>query len=221
MAYTVIVGEAQTLFREMITSFVEEMEEFEVIAKFGDGQQVLDFIEQEQSEPSLVLLSSQLPNLQGWECVKRIKQVYPDAKAVILSTHDDDSTFEAALMVGADGYILKDTSLDRFKEALRFVIAGDFIAPQTFIRYFSSRLSVLRQMEREQSFAYIEDRLPIQSDMTQREKNIIQLIQKGWINKKIAEKLKVSEGTVKKSLSQIYQKLGIKSRVELIELLTD
>ncbi|ENH96427.1 LuxR family transcriptional regulator [Gracilibacillus halophilus YIM-C55.5] len=218
--HTVVVAESQTLFRDMITSFVEEMEEFQVIGKLKNGQEVIDFIKKMEVRPYICLLDIHMPVMDGMECAKQLKEIFPDTKVVLLSAYDDEESIESVLSVCADGYILKSSGLDEFKETLRFIIEGKFVAPQKLVQYFSKRLDALLQIERESSLHYIKERFNHRTDLNQREWQIIQLMKKGWTNKMIAESLEISEGTVKNYLSIIYKKLHIKNRVELLQMLS-
>ncbi|MDX8044507.1 response regulator transcription factor [Gracilibacillus sp. S3-1-1] len=221
MKHTVVVAESQTLFRDMITNFVEDMDEFRVIGKLTNGQEVIDFIQEKEIRPYLILLDIHMPVMNGLECAKKIKQLYPDIKVVLLSVFDDEESIETILSVSAEGYILKSSGLDEFKEILRFIVDGKFVAPQSLVKYFSHRLEALQKIERESSFHYIKETFNQHQDLNNRELQIIQLIKKGWTNRMIADQLGISEGTVKNYLSIIYKKLGIKSRVELLQLLTE
>lgn len=219
--HTVVVAEAQTLFRDMITSFVEDMEEFSVIGKLTNGQEVRDFIKQKEVRPFLCLLDIHMPIMDGMECAKKLKEIYPNIKIVLLSAYEDEESIERVLSVCADGYILKSSSLDEFKETLRFIIDGKFVAPQKMVHHFAKRLDSLLKMERESSLHYIKEHFNHRKDFNKREWQIIQLMKKGWTNRMIAEHLGISEGTVKNYLSIIYKKLNIKSRVELLKILSE
>ncbi|UOQ48468.1 response regulator transcription factor [Gracilibacillus caseinilyticus] len=219
--HTVVVAESQTLFRDMITNFVEDMDEFQVIGTLKNGQEVLDFIDEKEIRPFLVLLDIHMPVLNGLQCAKKLKELYPNIKVVLLSAYDDEESIETVLSVSADGYILKSSGLDEFKDTLRFIIDGKFVAPQKLVQYFSQRLESLLRIERESSLHYIKERFSHNNDLNNRELEIIQLMKKGWTNRMIADQLGISEGTVKNYLSIIYKKLNIKNRVELLQMLSD
>ncbi|SER48617.1 two component transcriptional regulator, LuxR family [Gracilibacillus ureilyticus] len=219
--HTVVVAEAQTLFRDMITSFVEDMDEFRVIGKLKNGQEVIDFIKQKEVRPFLCLLDIHMPIMDGMECAKKLKETYPNIKIVLLSAYDDEKSIERVLSVCADGYILKSSGLDEFKDTLRFIVDGKFVAPQKMVQYFSRRLDSLLRLERESSLHYIKEHFNHRQDFNKREWQIIQLMKKGWTNRMIAEHLGISEGTVKNYLSIIYKKLNIKNRVELLQMLSE
>ncbi|MFC4401873.1 response regulator [Gracilibacillus xinjiangensis] len=219
--HTVVVAEAQTLFRDMITNFVEDMSEFRVIGKLKNGQEVIDFIKQKEVRPFLCLLDIHMPIMDGMECARKLKEIYPNIKVVLLSAYDDEKSIERVLTVCADGYILKSSGLDEFKATLRFIVDGKFVAPQKMVHYFSKRLNHLLKLERESSLHYIKEHFNHRQDFNKREWQIIQLMKKGWTNRMIADNLGISEGTVKNYLSIIYKKLNIKNRVELLQMLSE
>ncbi|GAE91918.1 two-component response regulator [Gracilibacillus boraciitolerans JCM 21714] len=220
--YTVVVAESQTLFRDMITNFVEDMDEFRVIGTLKNGQEVINFIKEKEVRPYLVLLDIHMPIMDGLECARQLKNIYPNIKVVLLSAYDDEESIETVLSVAADGYILKSSGLEEFKDTLRFIIDGKFVAPpQKLVHYFSERLESLLKLERESSLHYIKEQFNNRKDLNNREWQIIQLMKKGWTNRMIAEQLGISEGTVKNYLSIIYKKLEIKNRVELLQILSD
>ncbi|WP_114351960.1 response regulator [Saliterribacillus persicus] len=218
--HTVVVAESQTLFRDMITNFVEDMDEFSVIGKLTNGQEVIEFIEEKEIRPYLCLLDIHMPVMDGLACAKKLKTEYPDMKVVLLSAYDDEESIETVLSVCADGYILKSSGLKEFKDILRFITEGKFVAPQKLVQYFSKRLDALLQIERESSLHFIKEHFADRTDLNKREWQIIQLLKKGWTNRMIAEELSISEGTVKNYLSLVYKKLDIKNRVELLQMLS-
>ncbi|MFD2654715.1 MULTISPECIES: response regulator [Gracilibacillus] len=219
--HTVVVAESQTLFRDMITNFVEDMEEFRVIGTLTNGQEVINFIKEKEVRPFLILLDIHMPVMNGLECAKKLKEMHPNIKVVLLSAFDDEESIETVLSVSADGYILKSSGLDEFKDTLRFIMDGKFVAPQTLVQHFSQRLESLLKLERESSLHFIKEQFNQHKDLNNRELQIIQLMKKGWTNRMIADQLGISEGTVKNYLSLIYKKLKIKSRVELLQILSD
>jgi len=218
---TVVIAESQTLFRDMITSFVEDMDDLRVIGTFKDGEEVLQFINKVEVRPSLVLLDIHMPMMDGLECAKRLRVIHPEIKIVLLSAYDDEESIESVLSVAADGYILKSASLDEFKETLQFIVNGKFVAPQNLIKTFSRRLTQLIKLEQENSIFYLKEQLHNSQHINKREWDIIHLLKRGWTNRMIAEKLHISEGTVKNYLSIIYKKLEIRNREDLLRLLTD
>ena len=218
---TVVIAESQTLFRDMITSFIEDMNDLRVIGTFKDGLEVIHFIDKVEVRPSLVLLDIHMPTMDGLDCARKLREIHPDIKIVLLSAYDDEESIESVLSVAADGYILKSASLNEFKETLQFIINGKFVAPQRLIQTFSRRLTNLLKLEQENSLYYLKEQLHNSQHINAREWDIIHLLKRGWTNRMIAEKLHISEGTVKNYLSIIYKKLEIRNREDLLRMLTD
>ncbi|GAB2540110.1 LuxR C-terminal-related transcriptional regulator [Gracilibacillus alcaliphilus] len=221
MKQKVIIGEAQKLFKEMITSIVGEIDQFQVIGTMENSQEIIDFIKQKQVQPSLAIINVELLQGQGIQCLTCLKEAYPTVKLVLLSEETEDTAIDSILATEANGYIQKNLGLEEFKEVLQFITAGHFVAPASFTTYLSERLWPFLPMEQVLSSERLESRLQLDNPLSQRDIGIIRLIQRGWTNKVIAEKLGVSEGTVKKSLSQIYKELAVKNRVQLLKLLTE
>nr|WP_275580785.1 LuxR C-terminal-related transcriptional regulator [Aquibacillus albus] len=114
---------------------------------------------------------------------------------------------------------MKESSLDQFKQLLRLIDDGQFIAPKFFVNHFSERLIGLQKLEKEGSIHTIRKRFQHQKDLHDRELRLIQCINRGWSNRMIAEELSISEGTVKNYISEMYKKLNISNRTELKQLL--
>ncbi|WP_186580116.1 response regulator transcription factor [Aquibacillus kalidii] len=218
--HTVIVAESQTLFREMISTFIKELDEFKVIAQLVDGQEVIDFIRNKEIRPTLCLLDVSLPVLSGINCAKWLKSNFPDMKIVFITVNEEERYIENVMSIGVDGYILKNTDLAQFKQILRLIMDGYFITSQSVIQQYSSRLSHLIKVEVQGSPKFIKESLEFEPDLSDKEIQLIQRVNKGWSNRMIANDLMISEGTVKNYLSSMYRKLKIKSRTELIQLLS-
>ncbi len=116
------------------------MKEFRVIGTLKNGKEVIDFIKEKEVRPYLVLLDIHMPIMDGLECAKQLKEIYPNIKVVLLSAYDDEESIETVLTVSADGYILKSSGLEEFKDTLRFIIDGKFVAPQKLVQFFSLRI---------------------------------------------------------------------------------
>ncbi|MDL4839114.1 response regulator transcription factor [Aquibacillus rhizosphaerae] len=218
LKHTVLVGEYQMMFRDIIANSIKEMTDFKVIAKVSTGKSVVHFIEKTEVVPSICLLDLHMPEMNGFQCTDYLKDNYPNVKVVLLTAYDDEKSLEKVIAAGADGYIMKNSSLEHFKQVITCVANGYFIAPQKLVSKFSKRLADLKQLEIEGSPSYILDSLDKKIDLNEKEMKLIQLVNKGWSNQMIAEQLQVSEGTVKNYLSKMYNKLNVRRRTELMQL---
>ncbi|WP_117168570.1 response regulator transcription factor [Paraliobacillus sediminis] len=219
--YTVLIAEDQLLFREMIINIFDEMDEFLVIASVDNGEEAIEFINRKEVFPDLCLLDIQTQKMTGVIYAERLKDLFPKMKVVLLTDLAGESFIEKALSVGIDGYVLKESSLDQFKQMLRFIIEGQFIAPQHLIHHFSERLITLQGIEQDGSMFAIKELFKEEKDLdlNDRDYRLIQFVNKGWTNQMIANELSIKEGTVKNYISGMYKKLHIRSRRELMQIL--
>lgn len=198
----VMVADDHSLFRDGIVSLLEAAG-FAVVAEAGSGKEILEAIN--DSAPDLVLLDLTMPGMSGLEALKQIKQDHPDVKVVILTVSDDDDDLMAAIQAGASGYLLKDLDSKEFLELLSGLERGE--APMT--RKTASRLmSRLAAPQHESSKS-----LPHLSD---RELEVLGLVSRGMANKAIADRLSISENTVKYHMKNILQKLDVQNRTEAV-----
>lgn len=219
--YTVLIAEDQLLFREMIINIFKEMDEFFVIASVDSGEEAIEFIKRKEVFPDLCLLDIQTQKLTGVIYAERLKDLFPKMKVVLLTDLASESFIEKALSVGIDGYVLKESSLEQFKQMLRFIIGGQFVAPQHLIHHFSTRLLTLQGIEQDGSMYAIKEHFREEKDLdlNDRDYRLIQFVNKGWTNQMIASELSIKEGTVKNYISGMYKKLDIKSRRELMQIM--
>ncbi len=195
-----------------------KMEEFQVLAHVSNGKEIIAYIETGEILPDLCLIDMQLPEDSGLEYAKWIKKNYPNTKVIMLTEMQSHPQLERGIIVGIDGYILKESSLDQFKYVLLLAMDDQFVVPKYFINKFSERLSELHKIEREDSLAFIEGKLQ-QKELSEKELKLIQYINRGWTNKLIAEELDITRGTVKNYISMLYKKMDISNRDQLRKLL--
>ena len=204
----------EALMREGLKIILENDEQLQVIAEARDGFEAISIIEQminqrgEVKPFDIALVDIRMPNLNGVETVKSIKQIFPEAVLIMLTTFDDEQYIVDALHHGAIGYLLKDMSKDKLIIAIKDAVAGELI--------LSSKVAVkLANFSKEKSFA--EDRhLPKKDtplfNLTEREEELARLLSKGFTNKQISQALYISEGTVKNHVSNLYSKIEIYDR---------
>ena len=198
----VMVADDHSLFRDGIISLLEAAG-FTVVAEAGTGKEILDAMS--DSTPDLVLLDLTMPGMSGLEALKQIRLDHPDVKVVILTVSDDDDDLMAAIQAGASGYLLKDLDSQEFLELLSGLERGE--APMT--RKTAGRLmSRLASPQQDTNKA-----LPHLSD---RELEVLGLVSRGMANKAIADRLSISENTVKYHMKNILQKLDVQNRTEAV-----
>lgn len=210
MKIKVMVVDDQRLLREGLRTILDLEHDLSVVQLAENGRDALDKIA--ETHPDVVLMDIRMPVMDGVECTKIIKQQYPEIKVLILTTFDDDEYIIEALKHGALGYILKDLSSEKLVSAIRDVYEGNSIMqPEIAAKVIS--LITGNSKEPTHKSATLEPKYtPV---LTDREKEVLQLVGKGMSNGEIAKMLYISEGTVKNYISNLYAKLEVNDRSKL------
>ncbi len=199
----VLLVDDQLLFRKGIRALLEEAEGFEVVGEAANGAEGHERCR--ATTPDVVLMDVHMPVCGGIEATRRIKAERPHTKIVMLTVSDvDDDLFEA-IKAGADGYLLKDLRPEELFEMLRGVMRGETpISPPIA----GKLLGEFRKG------TWRETKQGAGSELTVREKEILQFVADGLSNQEIAAKLYIVEGTVKNHLHNILEKLHLQNRVQ-------
>lgn len=190
----ILVVEDHPVVRHGIIAILSQAEDMDVIAEAENGLEAID--QYQTHQPDITLMDLRMPHLEGVEAIARIRTQTPKAQIIILTTYDTDEDIYRGLQAGARGYILKDTTATELIQAIRTVNGGK--------RYIPSEVA-LKLADR------IDD-----SDLTERELEVLQLLSKGNSNQEIAAALTISEGTVKFHINNILSKLGVKDRTQAV-----
>lgn len=205
----ILIADDQELIRESLKIILSTNHEFEVIDTVGSGKEVVESIR--RHIPDIILMDVRMPDMDGVQCTKFVKEVYPEIKVIVLTTFDDDEYIFSALKYGASGYLLKGVSLDELTSAIKTVLQGGAIFNPNVA---SKVIKIFSEMAKNNIVAeriHDED-LPNLSDT---EWKIIQQVSQGLSNKEIAEILKFTEGTIRNYLSVILDKLQLRDRTQL------
>jgi two-component system NarL family response regulator len=197
-----LIVDNHTLFRQGLVSLLESEPELQVIGEAGSGEEALRMALQLQ--PDVVLMDVKMPGLGGVEATRRLVQVMPEARVLMLTVSEEEENLLAAIQAGARGYILKSADADDLLEAIRRVDAGEaMISPIMTLRL----LQVLRS-------GGAPAPLP-ELPLTAREQDVFQLLASGASNREIADALTISENTVKTHVRNILEKLELDNRTEV------
>jgi DNA-binding NarL/FixJ family response regulator len=208
----VLLVDDQKLFVESLRTVIEtRASDIIVMCVAFDGSEALECIAKEQ--PDVVLMDVRMPVMNGVECTRLIKELYPGIKVLMVTTFDDDQYVIDALKLGAVGYLLKDVPPLELITAVRAVYEGGvLISPKVASKLVEKLVSPISSDKPE---------FPGIQELNSREKKIIQLMAQGFDNKEIAKELYVAEQTVKNYISIIYSKLGVRDRVQVSRLVIE
>jgi DNA-binding NarL/FixJ family response regulator len=208
----IVVADDHPIFRDGLCKLLALEDDFQVVAQAQDGRQVLDVLQ--QLEPDILLLDLKMPGLDGLATLQRIQAARGKTRVIVLTASDDKNEFVQAMKLGTSGIVLKQTATDMLIKSIRKVHAGEIWLDS------HTTAAVIRQ------FVANEDSPPMaapanstrereRSPLSQREREIVALVAQGFKNKEMAEKMFISEQTVKNHLHNIFDKLGVSDRLEL------
>lgn len=204
----ILIADDQDLIRESLKIVLDTNRDMNVIGLVENGNKVLEFVK--KNLPDIILMDIRMPELDGVLCTKAVKEKYPDVKIIILTTFDDDEYIYHALKYGASGYLLKGCSVQELTSAIHVVMSGNSILNHNIT---TKVIKIFHQMA-QANFTINVDEKSV-SELTRTEKNITHLVGNGLSNKEIAEKLFLSEGTVRNALSSALSKLNLRDRTQL------
>lgn len=200
MAVNVMIADDHSMIREGLKQLLELEGDFKVIAEACDG---VDCLEKLQTvKPDVLLLDINMPNMNGLEVLQKMKEKKMHVKVLVLTVHNEVEYLLKAVDIGVNGYLLKDSESSELKKAILAVADGeDYIQP--------SMIPVLnsKKIDRESDNIKIEK-------LTKRELDVLKLLSHGMYNKEVAEKLNISERTVKNHVSNIFKKIEVTDRTQ-------
>lgn len=186
----------------------------EIIGKANDGAAALRILGSVNEACDIALVDLNMKGMGGIELIKVMKEKYPDIKILVLTTFYDDKNITEAIAGGADGYLLKDSGKDVILGAVNNIMGGITVLDQKVMLRLTALMN--NNLSNGADDDYRDNSDDFSGDMTKREKEICSLMAEGLTNRQIADKLYISEGTVKNYISNIYDKTGIHDRVKLI-----
>jgi two-component system NarL family response regulator len=188
----IMVIDDQAVVRQGFVALVNTVADMVVVAEGTDGQQAVDLFRLHR--PDVTLMDLRMPKMGGVEAITAIRKEFRDARLIVLTTYDGDEDIYRSLQAGAQGYLLKDVFFEELEDAIRKVHTG--------LRWIPAQVAE-RLAERMGS-----------SDLTAREIEVLENIVAGNSNKAIANRLNISEATVKSHINSILNKLGVNDRTQ-------
>ena len=198
----ILLVDDHTIFRAGIRVLLEMQPDFKVVGEAEDGAKALALVRELQ--PEIILMDIAMPGVDGLSATRQIKEIAPTAKIILLTQHENKEYIQPALKIGAAGYVLKRAAADELVMAIRSVHQG-----KSFIdsNVTSTILADYCQTETNTS----------DTNLSEREREILVMLARGYSNRQIAELLKISPKTVDFHRARIMKKLGIKGRVALAQ----
>ncbi|HTW78276.1 MAG TPA: response regulator transcription factor [Terracidiphilus sp.] len=190
----VLIVDDHPIMRVGIAAIVEATPDMTAVAQAGSGEEAVELFEKHL--PDITLMDLRLPGMSGVEAIRTIMARHPHAKFVVLTTYEGDEDIHQALQAGARSYIIKGMPHDALVNALRRVQAGGRFLPQPVSRALNSRIP--------------------NSDLSSREREVLDLIVRGKSNKEIAYDLGITESTVKCHVSVILMRLNVSDRTQAV-----
>lgn len=198
---TVLIVDDHEVVRKGVRAYLDTLPEYKVVGEAVSGEEAIDLVT--ENIPDVVLMDLILPEMDGVEATRRIKNISPRTQIVVLTSYHQDEHIFPALQAGAISYILKDMKMDKLADAVRKAAQGEVtLHPRVAAR-------VIQEIH-----APEKGRFSPYTQLTEREMEVLKLIAKGMSNNKIAEELVISENTVKGHVSNILSKLHLADRTE-------
>ena len=199
---SILIVDDHEVVRKGIRAYLETLSDFEVVGEAVSGEEAVSLVG--EFIPDIVLLDLIMPGMDGVEATRRIKQISPRTQVVVLTSYHEDIHIFPALKAGAIAYILKDMKMEKLVDVLHRAMQGEVtLHPRVATR-------VLQNIRGES-----DDEQPLFAELTSRETDVLKLIANGMTNNQIAEKLFISENTVKGHVSNILSKLHLADRTQV------
>jgi DNA-binding NarL/FixJ family response regulator len=198
----VVICDDQAIVRDGLVMLLKLEPDIQIAGTAEEGSSAVELVKREK--PDLVLMDLKMPVLNGIEATRQIKAAFPEIKVLVLTTYDDDRWIFDAIQAGASGYLLKDTPREELIKAIRGTVSGKtYVDPNIAGK-------ILGQVSSRQT----QPTTLVTAKLTEREVEILRLIAKGFANVDIAERLFLSEGTVRNHVSSILAKLEVADRTQ-------
>ena len=205
----IIIAEDHRLVREAMVSLINGVLDFDVIGTAGDGNELMFLLRNKQ--PNIILLDIRMPNMNGFEVIRRIVEEKPWIKVIALSMYTQPAYIKEMLRNGAHGFVSKYSMAEELQEAIRHVHSGS--------TYLSK--SIQDQVIQDFSEKSLDHGGDARKLFTAREIKIIQMLSEGYFSREIAESMHINEKTVERDKSVILKKLNVKNTAQLVKAAID
>ncbi len=203
----IVIADDHPIVRDGLKKLLMLEDDFEVVGEAGDGREVLDRVQ--ELDPDVLLLDLRMPNLDGLSALQALQQTNKRTRVIVLTASEDKNEFVQAMKLGCSGIVLKQTAPDLIVKSIRKVNAGEIWLDS------HTTAAVMRQFQTGSEASGAPGKGRERSPLSAREREIVALVAQGYKNKEMAEKMFISEQTVKNHLHNIFDKLGVSDRLEL------
>jgi DNA-binding NarL/FixJ family response regulator len=203
----VLIADDQAVFRRGLHVVLSTEADIEVVAEAEDGEEAV--AKAEEMAPDVVLMDVRMPRVNGIEAARRIRRTLPSTKILMLTVSDEEEDLFEAIKAGANGYLLKEISVEEVAAAIHSAMQGESRISPSMAAKLLNEFNTLAKVaaEREQLPAPV---------LTARELEVLKLVARGMSNKDVADELFISENTVKNHVRNILEKLHLHSRMEAV-----
>lgn len=204
MQINIGVTDDQTLFRKGMMSLLENYIGFNVLWEASNGLEAIKQLKQHPKETDIMLLDLNMPEMDGMEAMKRVREDFPDQKVIILSIHEEERFIIKLIELGANSYLMKSASPEEVEKTIRITTDKGF--------YFNDRISKILF----DNVSGVRKRTSLTTDFTKREQEVLQFICEEFSTKDIAKKLFISERTVEGHRNNLILKTNVKNTAGLV-----
>ena len=204
--------------RTGLRSYLNTKPGFEVVAEASNGREALEKMKEVQ--PDIVLMDITMPDMDGMETTRKLKKLYPDCQVLVLTVHADKQYFMKMMAVGASGYITKQAAADELVAAIQAVASGNIYLQPALARWL---LEDYQRLAKNVASTSLEDEEEKSKDavdldtLSQRERQVLELVGEGLNNHDIGKKLALSPKTIARHRERIMKKLNMHSRTEMVK----
>ena len=200
----VIIADDHLLVRQILRGYLEKSDDVEVIGEANNGHELLRFLEDGGRDADVALLDVRMPDMDGLQLARAIKERHLPVRVVMLSAYDNQRFVAEAVRAGADGYVLKSGRVEHLIDAIRAVASGKMVIDPELMKAFAEDVAIRTDPERSAE------------RISPREREVLQVLTGGRTNREIAEMLSISPETVKAHLDHVYEKLGTSDRTSAV-----
>lgn len=200
MAVKIMIADDHSMIREALKNLLELDGDIQVIAEAENGEDCLNKLK--TVKPDVLLLDINMPVLNGLDVLKSLKEQKNKTKVLVLTVHNEVEYLMKAVEIGINGYVLKDSESAELKKAIYLIVNGE-----TYIQPDMIPVMKAKRLEKDKNQEMIDE-------LTRREIEVLKMLAVGMYNKEIAEKLDISERTVKNHVSNIFKKIEVTDRTQ-------